>query len=502
MPRLLRGSTACPRADDSAPAGLGVLFWAGREPTIRDVLIDWAGIGLARGRRRVGKSWLVEEFLLRGRLPNVFFTASRNPVDADLGRFAEALAQSSLPDSARNAGVTFANWESALAAAASAASVASPSVIVIDEFPHIGGATDEGSAAGESLISAVWERRLSRAPVLLVLVGSDLAMMERLTQYGRPLYGRAGRILVVDPLTPADIAEIAQLSPVDAFDAYAVIGGLPAFATAWRRAGSLERFLFDALSSADTPFVNSAQRILEAEFPVHVNARDVLSAIGQGERTLSNIAGAMGASPGNLSGPLSTLVKGKRVVRSEEPLSAERLNAPRYSILDPYLRFWLRFVERDLPAIGRLRTDEVVRRILDRWPDARGSLVEPILRDAVERRLPDERLPDAAYVGSYWTRKNDPQIDLVGADAPRAPARVAFVGSIKWRENAPFDGADLAQLERTGALVPGVGATTPLVAISRSGIDPALRARALAITPEELLRDGPTAAGAVDQPVG
>ena len=54
-----------------------------------------------RGRRRVGKSWLVEEFVLRNELPHVFFTATRNAVDDDLGRFAEALAQSSLTFGAR-----------------------------------------------------------------------------------------------------------------------------------------------------------------------------------------------------------------------------------------------------------------------------------------------------------------------------------------------------------------------------------------------------------------
>jgi AAA+ ATPase superfamily predicted ATPase len=459
------------------------------ESSLRDVQETGAGrMVMIRGRRRVGKSWLVEEFLLRQRLPNVFFTASRNPVDGDLGRFAEALLESTTPEEARAGGVTFGNWEAALIAASNGADRARPSVIVIDEFPYLGGESDEGSRAIESLISAAWERRLSRMPVLLVLVGSDLAMMERLTEYGRPLYDRAARILVVEPLTPGDIAEIAGLMPVDAFDAYAVIGGLPAFAATWRRAGSLEAFLGEALASADTPFANSGQRILEAEFPTSLNARAILSAVGHGERTLKSIADAIGASPTNLGKPISALVAVKRVVRAEEPLSAESLNAPRYSIADPYLRFWLRFVEREMPAIERLHTDEVVKRILTRWPDVRGTFVEPILRDAFERTLPDDRLPGAAYVGSYWTRKNDPQIDLIGADKRAAPAAIAFVGSIKWRERAPFDDGDLQQLIQKGGLVPGVGPTTPLVAISRTGVDPSCHRLTLTITPDELTR--------------
>lgn len=440
-----------------------------------------------RGRRRVGKSWLVEEFVLRHAAPHVFFTATRNPVDGDLARFADDLAQSSLPDEVRSVGVTFANWEAALATAAIGATREHPSVIIIDEFPYLGGESDERARAIESLVSVAWERRLSRLPVLLILVGSDLAMMERLTEYGRPLYDRVTRALVVDPLSPADIAAIAKLPPEDTIDAYAVIGGLPAFAAAWKRAGGLREFLLSALSGPDTPFVNSALRILEAEFPAQLQARTILSAIGHGERTMKAISNATAIQVSNLAKPVSQLTDAKRVIRVEEPLSAQPLRAPRYAVADPYLRFWLRFVERELPAIERLRTDEVVNRILAHWPDVRGRFVEPIIRAALERLLPDGRLPGASYVGSYWTRTNDPEIDLIGADKRTSPATVAFAGSIKWRDTGPFDSADLEQLLEKSALVPGVDPSTPMVAVSRSGVDRSARKLHLVIAPEELV---------------
>lgn len=445
-----------------------------------------------RGRRRVGKSWLVEEFVLRQAVPHVFFTATRNPVDGDLGRFAESLVQSSLPDEARSSGLAFANWEAALTTATIGATRERPSVIIIDEFPYLGGDSEDAARAIESLFSAAWERRLSRSPVLLVLVGSDLAMMERLTGYGRPLYDRVTRALIVNPLSPGDIAAIAKVSPEDAIDAYAVIGGLPAFAVAWERAGGLREFLRSALSGPDTPFVNAALRILEAEFPAQLQARTILSAIGHGERTMKNISNATGIQGSNLAKPVSQLADAKRVIRVEEPLSAQPLHAPRYAVADPYLRFWLRFVERELPAIERLRTDEVVDRILSQWADVRGRFVEPIIREALERLLPDGRLPGASYVGSYWTRTNDPEIDLIGADQRTSPAVVAFAGSIKWRDRAPFDSADLERLLTKSALVPGVGPLTPMVAVSRSGVDRSARKLHLGIAPEELVSQAGT----------
>jgi len=442
---------------------------------------------LVRGRRRVGKSWLAEEFVLREHLPHVFFTASRNPVDGDLGRFASALSESSLPESARSPGVTFRDWESALVTAANGADQASPSIIIIDEFPYLGGDDDEQAKAVESLFSAAWERRLSRQPVVLLIVGSDLTMMERLTEYGRPLYDRPTRTLVLDPLSLADIAEITGLSPEDVIDTYAITGGLPAFALARRDAGSLSAFLLSALASADTPFVNAAVRILDAEFPSHLQARSILSAIGYGERTRRAISAATGTTTGNLRGPLELLSDVKRIVRIARPYATESLSAPRFSVADPYLRFWLRFVERELPAIGRLRTEEVVTRILVQWPDVRGRLVEPIIRDALERLLPDDQLPGASHVGSYWNRKGDLEVDLVGGDRLQAPTKVSFVGSIKWRDRKPFASGDLEELIEGAARVPGVGPATPLVAISRSGVDRSARKLSVAVAAADLV---------------
>ncbi len=446
---------------------------------------------LARGRRRVGKSWLVEEFIERHRLPNVFFTSTRNATDHDLPRFAEALAQSSLPEEARSPGVSFAHWEAALVAAAAGATRERPSVIVVDEFPYLGERDDDEARAIESMFSAAWERRLSRSPVLLVLVGSDLALMERLGQYGRPLYDRPTRLLIVDPLSPREIAAIAGLSPADAFDAYTVIGGLPAFAAQWQKAGSLRDYLLASLGHPDSAFVNAGTRILDAEFPSETQARLVLSSIGYGERTSAGVSAATRIPAPNLDRSFKTLVDAKRIVRLEEPLAAARLRAPRYSVADPYLRFWLRFVEPALPEIERLRIEHVVERILDAWPTFRGRAIEPILRSALERQLPHPNLPGATFVGSYWTRTNDPEVDVIGADKGRSPATIAFAGSIKWRDRAMFESADLEHLIATAARVPGVDPSTPLIAISRTGIGASARKLRAGFGPSDLLEGYP-----------
>lgn len=72
-------------------------------------------------------------------------------------------------------------------------------------------------------------------------------------------------------------------------------------------------------------------------------------------------------------------------------------------------------------------------------------------------------------VGGYWTRTNDPEIDLVGADRTPVAKRITFVGSVKWLENGPFDAHDLGRLLLHRSQLPGADEKTPLLAVSRGG---------------------------------
>ncbi len=75
----------------------------------------------------------------------------------------------------------------------------------------------------------------------------------------------------------------------------------------------------------------------------------------------------------------------------------------------------------------------------------------------------------APAVGGYWTRTNDVEIDIVGADRAPIAKELLFVGSIKWLEQSPFDRHDLAALHRHRAAL--TGEPVPVVAVSRSGVD-------------------------------
>jgi hypothetical protein len=272
--------------------------------------------------------------------------------------------------------------------------------------------------------------------------------------------------MVVGPLNPAEIAAMLDLGAPEAFDATLVTGGLPLICSEWSPGASLWDFLAHTLDNPVSALLVSAERSLAAEFPPQALARTVLGAIGSGERTYSNIARAAGGISHSTLSRASELLINKRLVVGDLPISLRPSKDRRYRIVDPYLRFWLTFLGPALPLIERRRGDLALQRIQDQWTSWRGRAVEPLAREALARLLPDGRLPAAPAIGAYWTRSNDVEVDIVGADRAPIARRLYFVGAIKWL-NSAFDDHDLAVLHRQRSRL--TDELLPLLVVSRSG---------------------------------
>lgn len=437
---------------------------------LRSVREDEGRFVWIRGRRRVGKSRLVEEFLHRSGIHAAYYQAPRRTADIALRRFVETIAESELPAAGLfGSGVSFDSWPAALRAVTDGATESRPVALIIDELPYLV-EKDDGFPADLQL---AWDRYLKSRPVLLIAIGSDVRMMQALTERPAELHNRPTRELVVPPLSPAEVAELTGVTPAEALDIYLIVGGFPQLASSWPRGATRGHFLREALADSATRFVVDGLRILDGELDRETSASKVLASIGHGERTFGQIRAASGISnETTLSSALELLVDVKQIVEQSLPYAAPPgKKNKRYTIADPYLRFWLRFIGPNIEEIDRGRSDLAVARIERDWETFRGKAIEPLVRRSVERLLIDpdlaSRLDGARYVGSYWTRNNQIEVDLVGADA-ETPKRVAFIGSIKWRARSPFGGRDARKLAEQRANVPGASAAK-LLGVSRSG---------------------------------
>ena len=437
---------------------------------------------LMRGRRRVGKSSLVEKFLDQSGVPGVFFAASKQSTPEELRLFGQAVLESNLPNRSAFEGVVFTSWDAALRLLDNILPTNGPSLVIIDELPYL----MEPDHAFEGTLQKIFDRDFSRKKVLLIGIGSDLAMMEALNEYNRPFHQRATE-MVIPPLSPAEVADMVGLNAADAFDAYLITGGLPMICQDWQKGQTTWKFLKGSLTRSTSPLIVSGERSLAAEFPSSPQARTILTAIGSGSRTFTNIAQAAGGlQQKSVQRGLEVLVN-KRIVVVDVPLSTKKSSNTRYRITDPYLQFWLRFIGPNLPEIERSSGERVFEKVKGAWASWRGLAIEPIIRESLER-IPNPKIAtQAPVVGSYWTRTNQPEIDIVVADSEPIAKTIYEVGSIKWYENKPFGASDLKSLIQASGQLPGTTAATQLVVVSRSGFKLTSEPNIRQVSPSDLL---------------
>lgn len=450
--------------------------------TLRQLATDVVSSGsgrllTVRGRRQVGKSRLLTHFTENSGLSYLYFSAVKNaPTGQQLAALTAdaATATRPLPDLETLFASPPGSWSEAFSKIAVSCR-ATPGIVVLDEFPW----AVETDPTLEGTLQNAWDRHLEGVPVLLVLVGSDVAMMERLTHHDRPLFGRS-RTMVVNPFDPGDCASAlgGERGPMDVFDTHLITGGYPRLVARAAQARYALELAEEQFADETSELVVMAQLSLDAEFPPDAQARRVLSAIGWAElgaatfsQVVSNL-GESGAAETAVTRALKILVDTKWVVGVDHPVGAEpSTRLRRYRIRDPYLRFWFRFVEPQLANIARGRADLAVAGLRRGWPSWRGKAIESTVHEGLLRMAPDmAALADVVQVGGWWNRSNNPEVDIVAA-RDTTGRNIAAVGTVKWRENTPITRNDVATLHNARTIVPGA-ADALLLGVCPAGAHP------------------------------
>ena len=183
--------------------------------------VPGATLGVVSGRRRQGKSYLLQA--LAEETDGFYFAATEATEAESLRLFADALVRHT-----RNpVEVPFRNWNDAIPYMFRQFTDA-PVTVVIDEFPFL-------VKASPSLPSVI-QRELgpggsgAASTARLLLCGSAMSVMGKLLAGQAPLRGRAGLELVIRPFRYRDAAEFWGITnPRLALLMHAVIGGTPAY---------------------------------------------------------------------------------------------------------------------------------------------------------------------------------------------------------------------------------------------------------------------------------
>lgn len=359
------------------------------------------GLLVVFGRRRVGKTRLVRQWLqAHGGLYSQAIEAQRDlqiqQVFADLRpQLDTQIVPKTWPELLEILSLQKRRW-----------------ALCLDEFPYLTG-------VDSSLPSQLqkWVDHSLPAGCLLIVAGSSTHMMHDLfLNRAAPLYGRARKLLHVQPMDYAAFCGACSLprGNPDSFEKFACVGGIPKY---WEfvEAGQNAVALAESLYFDYAPYMEQEpQRILRDEGVVGLNALAVLEAVGRGAERPSEIAGRLGTAQTNLSRLLPQLLDASILAR-ELPFGESVRSTRRilYRIQDPATRFWFRVFS---PHQSRWRTYAAAekRKLVH---DHAASVFEDVCR---------ARVPGAQR---YW--EGNLEFDLVAPD-PDDPQRL-LVAEVKWR---------------------------------------------------------------------
>jgi hypothetical protein len=210
-----------------------------------------ARLGMVWGRRRVGKTALLQRFASERR--TVFHVARGAPPADELTALARRAARVvTLPRRIESRG--FADWGEALEVLADAAGD-DPLLVVLDEFPELVAAAPHL----ESQLRAVWQELGRDSPLRLLLCGSAVRTMTAMVQERAPLYGRFDLLLQLHPFPPHEAAAmLPSLDPADRAVAWGVCGGMPLYLSLWDAGGGIRDNLLRLFGGPGAPLLTEA----------------------------------------------------------------------------------------------------------------------------------------------------------------------------------------------------------------------------------------------------
>lgn len=414
------------------------------------------------GRRRVGKTYLLQAF--GGRHRTLFYTATQQSAPVELAAFTDVV-RASLGSDGLPAGYVFPDWTAAL----DFVTDRSPEqrlVMVIDEFPYLAGSTP----GIESIVQRWWDRRGRDSSVMAVLCGSAVAYMEQIGGAAAPLHQRATATIRVAALDYRAAGKfVGSLSAADRAVVYGILGGTPLYLDQWDARASRRSNLLRLFGNPASPLVDAAELILSGELPELENAFRILQAVAIGKTRPGEIADYARVA---VERPLKRLtmlgILERRVPALDDPARSKRSI---YRIADPYFAFWFRFIASSRANIARgLGAQLIDNRILPGLDDYMGGVFEDLAREHA-RTLAARGDLEADRVDAWWSADGRHEIDIVGVSG----RGVGFVGEAKWSAR-PLSAAVLRGLDEHVAALPGIMPGTPRLLYGRGGCAPGLDA--------------------------
>jgi len=371
---------------------------------------DGASLVVLYGRRRVGKTTLINEFIKDKNA--MYFLANEENETLSMKNFTEVLSDYTGQEYLKNA--SFESWKD-LFEIFLKHDHGAKKLLVIDELPYMVNA----NPAFPSILQWVWDTWFINQNVMLILCGSLIHMMEKhALNYNSPLYGRRTGQIKLKQIDFMHYGQFYENMPYrDLVEHYAVTGGVPKYIELFDRKKSLFHEIDRLMLTPEGLLFEEPEFLLRREVEEIGSYFSIIKSIATGNRKPGKISTDIGIKQTSLPKYLKTLIDldilEREVLVTES--NPEKSKVSLYQIKDNFIRFWFRFVYPERGRIELGQSDFVLEKIKANFIDSHVAHIYEIVCRSELWRLAMAGELQFNKLGRWWNSKEE--IDIVALDS-------------------------------------------------------------------------------------
>lgn len=415
------------------------------------------------GRRRVGKSTLIKEFITDKKA--VYYTASKTGIQNNMEKMGRQTLAELAPEMDD---MNFKDMD-ALFSFIGRRCMDERIVFVIDELPYLAEADRGVLSIIQNHIDTEW----GQGQMFLILCGSSISFMENeVLSEKSPVFGRRTSQIKLEPFQYIESAEfVPSYSETDKAVCYGITGGIAKYLSLLDDSVSLDENIIALFFTKSGYMYEETNNLLTQEFRNVSTYNDIIEAIASGANKINEIADKTHCESTAVSHALSNLTA-IGIVEKEFAITDEsNKKKVRYKFKDNMFKFWYRFVPDAVGAIelgkGELYYKSIVKNKISEYM---GEVFEDMARYyTLNAGLCGELACFVTSVGRWWgtnPKKQEPtDIDVVGLDKN---SKTAVLGECKYK-NEPVDKKVYDALMERNGLISSVYTVVQYLLFSKSG---------------------------------
>lgn len=296
------------------------------------------------GRRRIGKTRLLEEFCKNKQ--GVKYTAEDINKRIQIREFKDALAAYLKDDFLAKQEIL--EWTDLFSYLNKVLNKNKKMYIWIDEFFYI----IKNDRSIISVLQKFIDSFLRNSKIFFVVSGSLFGLMsERILAHSSPLYGRRTRDILLKYIHFQYIREFLNMDLEGVVKTFLAINGIPEYLLVASKYNKFESFVCEEFFKKDGYFYREPFFLLSQEFKEIKTYFSILNAIAYGNTKPSEIANFVGIKAREIYPYLELLISYGFIKRETSVLSDKKRGV--YYIKDSFFDFWFNFVHKSIEDIER-----------------------------------------------------------------------------------------------------------------------------------------------------